>query len=385
MHIKHLSLANFRNYETAEVSLEPGINLFLGENGQGKTNLVEAIGFLSTLKSHRVTGTEALITNDEKHRSASIRALVVNKERQAQVDFEINRDSANRAFVNKNPIQRTRDVIGIVNSVTFAPEDVQLIKGQPSQRRDFFDDLLLQLTPRFAGVFADYERVLKQRNTLLRTAKQTGAKGTALATLDAWDAQLSKYGAEIICARFELAKQLLQKAEQNYLAIAGDNARLSISMTSSINADDIDDEVDATAFVPTNLETTTAMFEKRLAELRMKELDRGLTLIGPHRDDFIFEINQQRAKTHASSGETWSFAIALQLSAAGLIRDQLGTDPVIILDDVFATLDAGRRDRLAKLVSTNEQVLITAAVAEDVPSSIDAKHFEVIAGEVRNV
>lgn len=384
MHIKHLSLANFRNYRTAEVPLAPGINLFLGENGQGKTNLVEAIGFLSTLKSHRVTGYEALIANDPAVRSATIRVLVVNNERQAQIDFELNRDAANRAFVNKNALPRTRDVIGIVNSVTFAPEDVQLIKGQPSKRRDFFDDLLVQLTPRFAGVFADYERVLKQRNTLLRTAKQTGAKGTALATLDAWDVQLSKYGAEIICARFDLAMQLQQRAERNYFAIAGDNARLKISITASIASDDLDDVDEINPFTADDLATTTSIFENRLANLRTKELDRGITLIGPHRDDFIFEINDQLAKTHASSGETWSFAIALQLSAADLIRDRVGADPIIILDDVFATLDAGRRDRLAKLVASNEQVLITAAVAEDVPSSLHANVFNVVAGEVSN-
>ncbi|MFM6963221.1 MAG: DNA replication/repair protein RecF [Micrococcales bacterium] len=386
MYIKHLSLANFRNYGSVDVELSRGVNLFVGENGHGKTNLVEAIGYLSTLRSHRVAGYEALIRVAEDCNSATLRALAHHQDRDVLVDYQLNRGSANRAAINKNQLSRPRDILGSILSVTFAPEDVELVRGQPSSRRDFIDDLLIQLAPRFSGVITDYERVLKQRNTLLRTARQTGAKGTALSTLDAWDEQLVRLGAELIAARVALVNKLVPHLVESYKTIAQASSTARILVKSSITAKVIlndDDSDDLETINTDDAAVIEKIYRERLTELRSKELERGITLIGPHRDDLILQLNDLPAKTHSSSGETWSLALALRLAALELLRvDGRAGDPVLILDDVFATLDAGRRSRLAKLVSTNEQVLITAAVAEDVPSELQAKVFHVIEGEV---
>ena len=381
MHVKHLSLANFRNHASAEVALQPGLNLFIGENGNGKTNIVEAIGFLSTLNSHRVVGYEALIARDQN--SSVIRALAHNEGRDVLVEFELHKGLPNRARINKSNVARTRDVIGTIPSVTFAPEDIELVKGQPGDRRKFIDELLVQLSPRFAGVISDYERVLKQRNTLLRTAKQTGAKGTALATLDAWDDQLVKFGAELSAARVDLAAKITPALREAYRSISNQDQTVSITIKSTlVSALSFDDaDADLAELSDADYEAIAQQFRDKLAEVRPKELERGITLIGPHRDDLVLTLNEMPAKSHASSGEIWSYAIALRLASLALIREssRIG-DPVLILDDVFATLDAGRRDRLANLVASNEQVLITAAVAEDVPSSLKAKVFQVKKG-----
>ena len=383
MYIKHLSLANFRNYDSAEVELAQGVNLFVGENGHGKTNLVEAIGYLSTLRSHRVAGYEALLRNEKN--SAAIRVMAHHNDRDVLVEYELNRGSANRAAINRNQLTRPRDILGSVVSVTFAPEDVELVRGQPSSRRDFIDDLLIQLTPRYAGVIADYERVLKQRNTLLRTAKQTGAKGTALSTLDAWDEQLVRLGSELIAGRVALVSKLTPFLEDSYAAIALTRVAVTVLVKASIATTklsfDEDEELESIAL--DDADAIANIYRTKLAEIRTKELERGLTLVGPHRDDLVFLLNDLPAKTHSSSGETWSLALALRLASLDLLREdgRVG-DPILVLDDVFATLDAGRRARLAELVSKNQQVLITAAVAEDVPSELRAKVFKVKSGVV---
>ena len=381
MHVKHLSLANFRNHTIAEIALETGLNLFIGENGNGKTNIVEAVGFLSTLNSHRVVGYEPLIS--QASASAVIRALAHHEARDVLVEFELHRGQSNRARINRNDLTRIRDVIGTIPSVTFAPEDIELVKGQPAARRKFIDELLVVLTPRVAGVIADYERVLKQRNTLLRTAKLTGAKGTALATLDAWDEQLVKFGAELSAARVELAARLTPALRSAYQAIAHLDQAVAIKIKSTLVSEpSVEDNEDGLSeLLDSDQESITRQFQTKLAEVRPKELDRGITLIGPHRDDLVLTLNDMPAKSHASSGEIWSYAIALRLASLQLIREssRIG-DPVLILDDVFATLDAGRRERLADLVRDNEQVLITAAVAEDVPPGLTAKVFQVNRG-----
>ena len=271
--------------------------------------------------------------------------------------------------------------------MTFAPEDVELVRGQPGDRRDFIDDLLVQLTPRFAGVIADYERVLKQRNTLLRTAKQTGAKGTALSTLDAWDDQLVRLGSELIAGRVALVNHLTPHLTESYAAIAQSRIEVLVQVKASIatNSATYDEDSELESIALTEVTEIEKIYRNKLAEIRNKELERGLTLVGPHRDDLVFLLNELPAKTHSSSGETWSLALALRLGALSLIRqDGRVGDPILILDDVFATLDAGRRSRLANLVSTNQQVLVTAAVADDVPSELQAKVFSVTNGVVAN-
>ena len=387
MLIKHISLANFRNYETAEVSFAPGVNLLVGPNGQGKTNLVEAIRYLSTLSSHRVAGYLPLIRHAKPEiEQAVIRVLANHDSRDALLEVELNRSSPNRARINKANATRLRDILGYVNTVTFAPEDLDIIKKDPSNRRAFIDELLVQVSPRFSGVFTDYERVLRQRNTLLRTARQTSAKGTALSTLDAWDESLVKFGAEIVAARVALVDRLQPLLTEAYqsIAIANNEPRI-LTKSSLVGATVVDeDNTDALENIESsNVAEVEGLFRAKLAQIRQNELDRGITMVGPHRDDLVLMLSDLPAKGYASHGESWSFALALRLASISLLRAETRSgDPILILDDVFAELDAGRRSRLAELVANNEQVIITAAVGEDVPAELKARVFKVAAGEV---
>lgn len=388
MFIKHLSLASFRNYKNAEIALQPGVNLLVGPNGQGKTNLVEAIRYMSTLSSHRVAGYLPLIKQDEPQ--AAVRAMASHADRDILIELEINRDSANKARVNKSPVPRVRDILGLVNSVTFAPEDLDIVKRDPTNRRSFIDELVVQVWPRFAGVYSDYERVLKQRNTLLKTARQTGAKGSALSTLDAWDQSLVSYGSEIIAARVELVERLRPHLFEAYQSIAIANNEPRILVKSSLLGTAIpsgwgdDDDAEDLEYIQTaDRAEIEALYSGKLATVRNKELERGITLVGPHRDDLVLMLGTLPAKGYASHGESWSYALALRLASIALLRAETRTgDPILILDDVFAELDAGRRARLAGMVAGNEQVLITAAVAEDVPEELIATVFHVKHGEV---
>ena len=388
MFIKHLSLASFRNYKNAEIALQPGVNLLVGPNGQGKTNLVEAIRYLSTLSSHRVAGYLPLIKQDEPQ--AAVRAMASHAERDILIELELNRDSANKARVNKSPVPRVRDILGLVNSVTFAPEDLDIVKRDPTNRRAFIDELVVQVWPRFAGVYSDYDRVLRQRNTLLKTARQTGAKGSALSTLDAWDQSLVSYGSEIIAARVDLVERLRPHLFEAYQSIAIANNEPRILVKSSLLGTAIpsgwgdDDDSEDLEYIQTADRTEIeALYSAKLATVRAKELERGITLVGPHRDDLVLMLGTLPAKGYASHGESWSYALALRLASIALLRAETRTgDPILILDDVFAELDAGRRARLAGMVAGNEQVLITAAVAEDVPEELIATVFHVKHGEV---
>ena len=387
MFIKHLSLANFRNYETADVSFEPGVNLLVGPNGQGKTNLVEAIRYLSTLSSHRVAGYLPLIRNAQPPiGQAVIRALAHHDGRDALLELELNRETQNRARINKASAPRVRDILGYVNTVTFAPEDLDIIKKDPSNRRAFIDELLVQVSPRFAGVFTDYERVLKQRNTLLRTARQTGAKGTSLSTLDAWDESLVKFGSEIVAARVALVDRIRPLLTEAYQAIAIANNEPKVLVKSSLLGAAVseDDDAEGLEYIETsNIDEVSSLYRAKLASVRPKELERGITMVGPHRDDLVLLLSTLPAKGYASHGESWSFALALRLASISLLRGETRSgDPILILDDVFAELDAGRRARLAELVAGNEQVLITAAVGEDVPEQLKARVLNVKAGVV---
>lgn len=396
MFIKHLSLAHFRNYDTCDIELQKGVNLLVGQNGQGKTNLVEAIRYLSTLSSHRVAGYLPMIQQDQQQ--AVIRAMATHEERDVLIELELNRDAPNKARISKSPAPRVRDILGYVNSVTFAPEDLDIVKRDPSNRRTFIDELVVQVWPRFAGVYSDFERVLKQRNTLLKSARQTGAKGSALSTLDAWDQSLVAYGSEIVAARVDLVERLRPHLFSAYQSIATSNNEPKILVKSSLLGTGItshsfsggspaaagDDEDDGLEFIDTkDRAEIEELYRTKLAVVRPKELERGLTLVGPQRDDLVLMLGSLPAKGYASHGESWSFALALRLASIALLRAETRSgDPVLILDDVFAELDAGRRERLAQMVAENEQVLITAAVAEDVPKQLVATVFHVKSGVV---
>jgi DNA replication and repair protein RecF len=396
--IKHLTLSRFRNYVTAEVDLTPGVTLFLGPNGQGKTNLVEAVAYLSSLGSHRIAGYQALIHRDSAGGQAGgavVRALASHADRDVLLELELNATAQNKARVNKSDAQRVRDILGYVNTVTFAPEDLDIVRRDPSERRQFIDELVVQVWPRFAGVYSDYERVLKQRNTLLKSARATGTKGAALSTLDAWDASLVKYGAEIMSARVQLIERLRPHLVSAYQAIAVANNEPNMQLKCSIIGAEAEEDdfgairaADAAEGAGTYLQTDDRdelerMFHVKLSEVRPKELERGLTLIGPQRDDLVLTLGQFPVKGFASHGESISFALALRLASIELLRAETRSgDPILILDDVFAELDEGRRNRLADLIAGNEQVLITAADLADVPESLKYRRFNVVKGEV---
>ncbi len=387
MFVKHLTLIDFRNHKNTEISFESGVNLLVGFNGQGKTNVVEAIEYVSTLSSHRVAGYQPLIKKDAS--GALIRLKVSHETRDVIVDLELNRENPNQLRINQSPIPKMRDVLGTVYSVVFAPEDIDIVKRDPSNRRSFIDQLLVQFSPRMSGVISDYERVLKQRNTLLKTARSTGTKGSALSTLDAWDESLIKFGSEIVQTRLSLLERIKPHLTEAYQAIATTNNEPTILMKSSLLGSQVVDDYEETELeylTISELQKVPDLYREKLSSVRNKELERGITLIGPHRDDLVLLLGDLPAKGYASHGESWSYALALRLASAKLLSAESKTgDPVIILDDVFAELDAGRRDRLAGLVAGNEQVIITAAVAEDVPSSLKATVFEVSQGEVNRV
>jgi DNA replication and repair protein RecF len=384
VYVKKVRLTNFRNYKTAELELFPGVNLLYGSNGQGKTNLVEAINFFGSLCSHRVAGLTPLIKQGEE--TAIISLELAHEERELLLEFELNSDSTNRARLNKSPVAKTKDILGYLNSVIFAPEDLDVVKRDPTNRRAFIDQLIIQFTPRMLGVYSDYERVLKQRNTLLKSARATGTKGNALSTLSAWDESLVSLGSEIIAARVSIAQKLEPGLISNYQALARSNNEPKMFIKSSIIGAGENDAPESTDYLETtNREQIAELFRETLERTRPKELERGITLVGPHRDDLVLILGSLPAKGYASHGESWSYALALRLASLEILKaeSRLG-DPILILDDVFAELDSDRRAKLAELVLGNEQVIITAAVIEDVPEALSAKRFSVVAGEITN-
>ncbi|MFE2875479.1 DNA replication/repair protein RecF [Streptomyces roseus] len=389
MHVSHLSLADFRSYARAEVPLDPGVTAFVGPNGQGKTNLVEAIGYLATLGSHRVSSDAPLVRMGADR--AVIRAAVTHGARQQLVELELNPGRANRARINRSSQVRPRDVLGIVRTVLFAPEDLALVKGDPGERRRFLDELVTARSPRMAGVRSDYERVLKQRNTLLKSAamaRRHGGRSMDLSTLDVWDQHLARAGAELLAQRLDLIATLQPLADKAYEQLAPGGGPLGLAYKSSAAGEAGEAAAgggggsgDGSGSGARTREALYEVLLAALAEARKQEIERGVTLVGPHRDDVLLRLGDLPAKGYASHGESWSYALALRLASYELLRSE-GAEPVLILDDVFAELDARRRERLAELVAPGEQVLVTAAVDDDVPGVLAGTRFGVSGGEV---
>lgn len=377
MHVTHLQLVDFRNYAQADVALQAGPVLFIGRNGQGKTNLVEAIAYAGTASSHRVATDQALIRAGAE--AAVIRARVQHDDRAIVIELQLNRSSPNRAQVNGSAV-RMRELPRYFTSVLFAPEDLALVRADPGVRRDFLDALVVQRTPRLASVVADYERVVRQRNSLLKSARASRLRPEQLTTLDVWDDRLIDLGTQLITARAEVVELLRPHVAQAYSAVAGDDHRTRIGLRLSIHGS-ADDAFPAEQ-VPDAAELAE-IFRARVGERRRDELDRAVTLVGPHRDDLVLELNGLPARGYASHGESWSYALALKLASAEVLRaDAVAGDPVLILDDVFAELDHGRRERLADAVGAYEQVLITAAVGADVPERLAATRIGISAGTI---
>jgi DNA replication and repair protein RecF len=390
--VEHLSLVDFRNYAAADVELGPGPNVFVGRNGQGKTNLAEAIAFFATLGSHRVSNDAPMVRDGAD--AAIIRARLAHGDRRVQLEAQVNRQGSNKARVNGSSVKPT-ELPRYAQVVLFAPEDLQIVRGDPSARRRFADQLLVQRAPRMAGVLADYDRVLKQRTALLKSAKARGIRGDALSTLDVWDDKLVSLGTQLIAARLALATDLATPLAAAYTAIAGADhdpqIEWALSVVGAVSEDD-GDEGSASAAPATaasgepadsSADRIADLFRQALAAKRTSELERGLTLVGPHRDDLLLRIRGLPVKGYASHGESWSVALSLRLASAELLRadSRLG-DPVLILDDVFAELDTDRRSRLAHLAADYEQVVVTAAVEGDVPEGLRARMVRVEAGRI---
>lgn len=380
MIVERLGLVDFRNYAEADLELHAGSNVFVGSNGQGKTNLAEAIGFLATLGSHRVS-TDAPMVREGRD-AAFVRARLVHGERRVVVEAQVNRRGSNKARVGGAPV-RMAELPRYTQVVLFAPEDLQIVRGDPAARRRFVDQLLVQRLPRMAGVLADYERVLKQRNALLKSARARGLRGDQLTTLDVWDDKLVSLGSELIVARSALTRELAPHVATAYAAIAGADHDPRLDWVLSVLGDDPDEPGDSEIPASVDAGTVPELFRERLTQRRAAELDRAVTLVGPHRDDLLLRIRGLPVRGYASHGESWSVALALRLASAELLRAQSSSgDPVVILDDVFAELDAGRRSRLANLVAGYEQVIVTAAVEQDVPDELRARVVRVEAGRI---
>ncbi len=398
MYFSHVSLNDFRSYDAVDVEFEPGINALVGPNGQGKTNLIEALGYLATLSSHRVPSDAALVRAGAER--AVIRARVVRGDRAQSIDIEITPGRANRARINRSPA-KPRDILGIARTVLFAPEDLSLVKGDPDGRRRYLDQLAVLFVPRVAGLLSDYDRVLKQRAALLKSAgivRRGGAGVSALETLEVWDARLAGLGAEITALRYQLVGALAPYVSAAYEQVSAGQGEAVVTYLSSVAGGGgpagelAGDAADAA--------TVSAAMLEAMAEVRNKEIERGVNLVGPHRDDVGLVLGDLPAKGYASHGESWSFALALKLASYRLLaegpaqgHDHLpwvsnwgpDSEPVLVLDDVFAELDVRRRDRLAELVAKAGQVIITAAVPADVPRELVGAHFDVSQGQVRRV
>jgi DNA replication and repair protein RecF len=382
VHVAHLTLHDFRSYADIDVALEPGATAFIGRNGQGTTNLVEAIDYLSRLSSHRVASDAPLVRAGADQ--AIVRASVVKEGRPALLEVELNPGRANRARINRSPLPRPREIVGLVRTVVFSPDDLTLVKGDPSDRRKFLDDLLILRSPRLAGVRADYDRVLKQRNSLLKTAgvARGSSRDAAMSTLEIWDDNLARVGAEILGARLRLVEDLRPYLGKAYEAVARGASRddADIDYKASIDIPAVVEEPQ-----PGSRDPLEAALLDAVAARRKEELDRGISLVGPHRDELLLSLGDPQlrlpVKGYASHGESWSFALALRLASYDLLRAD-GDDPILVLDDVFAELDAERRQQLAELVAGAEQVLVTAAVAADVPASLQGVRYLVADGKV---
>ncbi|MET8353478.1 MULTISPECIES: DNA replication/repair protein RecF [unclassified Micromonospora] len=376
MYVHRLELVDFRSYERVAVDLQPGANVLIGANGVGKTNLVEALGYVATLDSHRVATDAPLVRMGAS--SAVIRCAVVHDGRELLVELEIVPGKANRARLGRSPARRARDVLGALRLVLFAPEDLELVRGDPAERRRYLDDLLVNRQPRYAGVRADYERVVKQRNALLRTAylarKTGGSRGGDLGTLAVWDTHLAQHGAELLAGRLELVAALTPHVSKAYDAVAAGRGAAGIAYRPSIEL----------AEPTTDRGVLAAALTAALAASRSAEIERGTTLVGPHRDELALSLGPLPAKGYASHGESWSFALALRLAGYDLLRAD-GIEPVLVLDDVFAELDTGRRERLAELVGGASQLLVTCAVDDDVPAALRGVRYQVGEGTVRRV
>ncbi len=360
MFINHLSLQDFRSYKNLELPLTTGTHIFIGENGEGKTNIVEAVMYLALLSSHRISSDAPLIKLGAER--GYIRAKVSDSDRDTLIELEINNGKANRAKVNQNPVRSQRAISGLVKAICFSPEDLDLVRGDPSERRTFLDHLLIQRNPRLGGVISDYEKALKQRNTLLKARAPES-------TLHPWNEHLANFGGEVIAARLKLIRDLTPHLMNSYENIS---VKKKPSLEYKSNLENLSEDKD----------TNKVELLKKIGEVSYQERERGISLVGPHRDDLLLNLGEHPVKGFASHGESWSIALSLRLASYLLLKAD-GDNPILILDDVFSELDQSRRERLAKLTESTEQTFITVAVANDLPEGLTGKKYNVAAGVVK--
>ncbi|NYD78037.1 DNA replication/repair protein RecF [Arthrobacter cupressi] len=393
MYLEHLSLSDFRSYAQVDLKLGPGVTVLVGSNGIGKTNLMEAIGYLATLGSHRVSTDAPLIRFGSER--AMIRAKLVRGSQATVVELEINAGRANRGRINRGNPVRARDILGICQTVLFAPEDLALVKGDPSSRRRFLDDMLVSLLPAHAATRADYDRVLKQRNALLKSARAGRFTAGHEATLDVWDQHMARAGAELLHARLELVERLRPHLQRAYAQLTDGSKDADARYRSTLQGvlDDDGGPADGAAAPGAGLEELRLLsvdqlagrYVQAFAAARRKELERGISLVGPHRDELDLLLGPAPAKGYASHGETWSMCLALRLASYYVMLDDAltgGSAPILILDDVFAELDVQRRRKLAAIVAGAEQVLVTAAVDADIPEELAGRRVKVVPGGI---
>lgn len=359
MFVSHLSLTDFRSYSQLELSLKAGQNIFVGENGEGKTNIIEALMYLALLSSHRISSDQPLVRLGSER--AYIRAKIESSDRTTLVELEINAAKANRAKVNQNPVRSQRELLGIVKSICFSPEDLDLVRGDPSERRSFLDQLLIQRSPRLAGVITDYERALKQRNSLLKSRAPQSS-------LEPWNEHLANFGGEVIAGRLSLITDLEPEFQNAYKNLS-EKKTAKLGYKSSI-----------TSPTPSKDENKNKILET-INEINYQERERGVSLVGPHRDDLLLYLGDHPVKGYASHGESWSIALALRLASYQLFIND-GDKPILILDDVFSELDEGRREKLLAISESAEQTFVTVAVENDLPKNITGQKFKVTAGKV---
>jgi DNA replication and repair protein RecF len=398
VYLEHLSLTDFRSYAQVDLPLEPGVTVLVGANGIGKTNLMEAIGYLATLSSHRVNSDAPLLRFGTER--ALVRARLVRGGQTTVLELEINASRANRGRINRSNPVRARDLLGICQTVLFAPEDLALVKGDPSNRRRFLDDLLVSLMPRHSATRTDYDRVLKQRNALLKSGRAGKFTAGHEATLDVWDQHMARAGAELLHARLELVELLRPHLAKAYAQLT-DGSKEANALYRSTLQNLMDDDGGASpgagggsmsegsAAVEDlrglTVEDLTGRYVQAFAASRRKELERGISLVGPHRDELELILGEAPAKGYASHGETWSMCLSLRLASYYVMLDDArtgGSAPILILDDVFAELDVQRRRKLAAIVSGAEQVLVTAAVDADIPEELSGRRVKVIPGGI---
>lgn len=403
MYLEHLSLTDFRSYAQVDLALEPGVTVLVGSNGIGKTNLMEAIGYLATLSSHRVSSDSPLLRFGTDR--ALVRARVVRGGQTTVLELEINASRANRGRINRSNPVRARDLLGICQTVLFAPEDLALVKGDPSNRRRFLDELLVSLIPRHSATRTDYDRVLKQRNALLKSARAGKFTAGHEATLDVWDQHMAKAGAELLHARLELVERLRPHLAKAYAQLTDGSkeagavyrptlqnlmdddggAAPGASSGTAVSGALVSGSAGAEDLRFLTVEQLTERYVQAFAASRRKELERGISLVGPHRDELELVLGEAPAKGYASHGETWSMCLSLRLASYYVMLDDArtgGSAPILILDDVFAELDVHRRRKLAAIVSGAEQVLVTAAVDADIPDELSGRRVKVIPGGI---